>query len=227
MSTTTTPAIARPAPASPWWEIVLVMLLSLGISLASPNLKVLGILIPVLYLLVERPLRKRTWTDAGFNLRSFPKELLRNLGWVLLVGVGTQALSVFGTYFFLPAYSAHVIARLPFDASSLSAAVVVSLLVSTLGEEIIFRGLFQKRLSAFLPVPAAIALSSLVFALMHYATGPALVVAVDVALVLVDSVIYGVIFARSNNVFASWAAHFLADLSGMAFLLLLASSNFS
>jgi hypothetical protein len=40
-------------------------------------------------------------------------------------------------------------------------------------------------------------------------------------MVLVDSIIYGVIFARSNNVFVSWAAHFLADIAGVVFLLAL------
>jgi membrane protease YdiL (CAAX protease family) len=61
----------------------------------------------------------------------------------------------------------------------------------------------------------------LVFAALHFAPGPALVVFVDLAMVLVDSLIYGVIFARSNNVFVSWAAHFLADIAGVVFLLAL------
>jgi uncharacterized protein len=218
---TITFAIPRPKSAGAWWEIVLVMTLSLGLSLLSPSLKTLGILIPVAYLIVERPLRKRSWTEAGFNIKAFPRELVRNLGWVLLVGVGTQALSVFGTYFLLPDYSAHVLARLPFDTQILSGAMIVMLLVTTLGEELIYRGLFQKHLGIFLPVPAAIGITSLVFALMHYASGPFNIVFVDLALVALDSVIYGIIFARSNNVFVAWAAHFLADLCGMAFLLML------
>ena len=40
-------------------------------------------------------------------------------------------------------------------------------------------------------------------------------------LVAEDSVIYGVIFSRSNNVFVSWTAHFLADVVCLAFLLVL------
>jgi membrane protease YdiL (CAAX protease family) len=218
---TTTFAVPKSKTVNPWWEILLVMVVSLGISLVVPSLKIVGILLPVAYLIVERPLRKRSWTEAGFNIKSIPQGLLRNLGWILLVGVGTQALSVFGTYYFLPDYLAHVLARLPFDMHTHSVAVIVTLLVSTLGEELIFRGLFQKHISAFLPVPAAIGLSTLVFALMHYASGPFVIVFVDLALVAVDSVIYGIIFARSNNVFVAWAAHFLADLCGMAFLLML------
>ena len=197
------------------------MAASLGIGFVSPSLKILGILIPVAYLIVEGRLRGRTLAEAGFNLRAFPQDLLRSLGWVLLVGVGTQALSVFGTYFFLPEFSAHVIARLPFDANTISPAIIIALLLATLGEEIIYRALFQNRISAFLSVPAAIGLSSLVFALMHFAPGPFLIVFVDLALIFVDSLIYGIIFARTRNVFVSWAAHFLADIVGIAFLLML------
>jgi membrane protease YdiL (CAAX protease family) len=205
--------------ASPWWEVLVVMAASLGIGLVDARLKLVSILIPALYLIIERRLRKRTWTEMGFNIRSTPVELLRNFGWVLLVGVGTQALSVFGAKFLLPDYFAHVIARVPFDMSSLGAAVFVALAISTFGEEIIYRAFFQQRITAFLPVWAAIGLSSLVFALMHYAPGPALIVFVDLALVVVDSLIYGIIFARSNNVFVAWAAHFLADVVGMLLLL--------
>jgi uncharacterized protein len=215
----------RTAPGSkstaPWWEIILVIAVSLGISLGFPSLKVAGGLIPPVYLLVESLLRKRSWSETGFNLKTFPKELLRNLGWVLLVGVGAQALAVFGGYFFLPAYSAHILARLPFSVNITTGALVVTLLISTLFEEIIYRGLFQNRTGAFLSAPAAIGVTSLVFALMHYAPGPALVVFVDLALIVVDSVIYGIIFARSHNVFVAWTAHFLADLVGIAFLLIL------
>jgi membrane protease YdiL (CAAX protease family) len=221
MSTTVTSISSKAQPASHSWEIVLVMMLSLGVSLLAPSLKILGILVPVAYLVVERPLRKRTWTEAGFNIKAFPRELLRNLGWVLLVGVGSQALSVFGTHFLLPDYSAHVLARLPLNMNVLSGATIVMLLFSTLGEELIYRALFQKHLSAFLSMSAAIGLSSLVFALMHYAPGPFSIVFVDMALVAVDSVIYGIIFARSNNVYVAWAAHFLADVCGMVFLLML------
>jgi membrane protease YdiL (CAAX protease family) len=207
--------------SSPWWEILLVIVASLSITLLFPRLAIVGILIPVAYLIIERPLRQRAWSESGFHLKSLPQDLLHNLGWVLLVSIGFQALSVFGAYFFLPEYSSHIIARLPFDVHTFDSSVLSILLVATLGEEIIYRALFQKRLSDFLPVPAAILLSSLVFALMHYAPGPALIVFIDLALIVVDSIVYGIIFARSNNVFASWIAHLLADVVGILFLLII------
>lgn len=92
-----------------------------------------------------------------------------------MVGVGTQAFSIFGAYFFLPEHSAHVLARLPFSVNANSITVIGTLLISTLFDEIIYRGLFQNRISAFLSIPAAIGLTSIVFALMHYVPGPALI----------------------------------------------------
>ena len=217
----TTASGLKDHPVSPWWEILIVMGASLSITLLFPRLTIVGILIPVAYLIIERRLRQRTWSESGLHIKALPQDLLHNLGWVLLVSIGFQALSVFGAYFFLPEYSSHIMARLPFDAHTFDSQVFNTLLVVTLGEEIIYRALFQKRLSDFLPVPAAILLSSLVFALMHYAPGPALIVFIDLALIVADSVVYGIIFARSNNVFASWIAHFLADVVGILFLLVL------
>ena len=207
--------------AAPWWEILVVMFFSLGVTLAFPGLKIIGILIPVGYLIVERYLRGRTWTEIGFNPRSFPTGLRNNLGWVLLVGLGTQALAVFSSLFFCPTYFNHLLARIPFDIGTLSIGIFIALGISTLGEEIIYRALFQDRIAAFLPPAAAILLSSLVFALMHFSTGPALIVSFDLLSVFIDSTIFGIIFQRTHNVFVAWIAHFLADVTGIFILLLI------
>jgi len=209
----------KSAARSPWWEVLLVMFVSLGITLVSPDLKLIAILIPVVYLVVERRLRQRTWADLGVSFRDIPAGLRQNLGWILLVGVVIQALAAFGSYRFLPAYYQHILARLPVDVSTLSVGLLVALGISTLGEEILYRALFQARINVFLPASAAILLSSLVFALMHYAPGPALIVIVDLLSVFIDSLIFGIIFLRSKNVFVAWIAHFLGDIVGLLFLL--------
>jgi membrane protease YdiL (CAAX protease family) len=206
---------------APWWEILLVMFLSLGISLISPSLKLIGILIPVAYLIIERRMRHRTWTEIGFNLHGIPTGLRQNLGWILLVGVGIQALAAFCSYYFLPAYFQHILARLPLDLTSLNVGLIVALGISTLGEEILYRGLFQARIGTFMPATGAIVLTSLVFAWMHYSSGAALIVMIDLTSVLIDSVIFGIIFQRSQNIFVAWIAHFLGDIVGVIFLLMM------
>jgi uncharacterized protein len=110
---------------------------------------------------------------------------------------------------------AHILARLPFDTNNLSAGIVITLVISTFLEELLFRALFQNRLCTFISPALAIGLVSLVFASAHFTPGPAMVVFMDVFGVFVDSVIYGVIFQRSRNVFVAWIAHFLADVVGL------------
>ena len=120
----------------------------------------------------------------------------------------------------MPAFLDHVIARLPFTIGQ-TADYLLLLLVGTLIEEISFRALFQERLSWFIPAPAAIGIVSVVFGIGHWAKGDPVIVMIDVLLVIADSVLYGIIFARSKNVYVAWIAHFLADLFALGFVLLL------
>jgi len=53
------------------------------------------------------------------------------------------------------------------------------------------------------PAPAAIGIASVVFGIGHWAKGVPVIVMIDVLLVIVDSVLYGIIFARSKNVYAA------------------------
>ncbi|MFN8486188.1 MAG: CPBP family intramembrane glutamic endopeptidase [Caldilineaceae bacterium] len=90
-----------------------------------------------------------------------------------------------------------------------------------LTQELVFRALFQNRLSAFVSPGAAIVLAALAFALAHYSPGPALVIFVDLLSVFVDGVIYGIIYQRSRNIFVSWIPHFLGDVVALFLLLAL------
>jgi len=95
------------------------------------------------------------------------------------------------------------------------------LLIGALWEEINFRAFYQERLSWFTPAPAAIGFVSVVFGIGHWANGDPVIVMIDVMLVIVDSIFYGIIFARSKNVFVAWITHFLANLVAMSLYLLL------
>jgi CAAX protease family protein len=81
------------------------------------------------------------------------------------------------------------------------------------------RTLIQGRLSPFLGIPAAIGVASLVFGLSHYSAGPFWIVALDISSIIFDSILFGIIYARSNNLVVSWAAHYLGDVLGLLFLI--------
>ncbi len=203
---------ARSDPRRVLWETLLVLFVSLGLGLIDPGLKAFSILLPVAYLIIERHLRKRPWRELGFDLKGFPAALKANWWLVMLAAFVMQALAVFGTRAFLPEFITHVVDRLPISIHNGWMILIPSLLLSTLGEEIVYRGFFQERLTWFIKAPLAIGIVSVVFALMHYSPGPLVVVVVDLGLIVIDSILYGAIFARSKNIFVAWIAHALADI---------------
>ena len=166
---------SRPSNPAPWWEIVIVIALYLSISIFIPGLKQILALPLIAYMVIESWLRHRTWADNGFSIRSIFDGFRKTFGWFLLVAFGTQALFFFGVYFFLPDVFVHLAGRVPWDMSSLTASLFISIAIATFLEELLFRALFQNRLSTFVSPAAAIGLVSFVFALEHFSPGPALV----------------------------------------------------
>jgi membrane protease YdiL (CAAX protease family) len=81
------------------------------------------------------------------------------------------------------------------------------------------RTLIQGRLTPFIGTTVAIAVASLVFGISHYSPGPFEIVAVDISSIVFDSILFGIIYARSNNIIVSWAAHLLGDILGLVFLI--------
>ncbi len=199
-------------------ETVAVTSITLLGMLLVPTAKTLFALLPVVYLLIERRLRQRTWGELGFNARTFWSDLRAN--WVLFVLLGfvIQPATALWARAFFPAYLEHVQARLPFE-SGLSWGVLLPLLAfSLIGGEMTYRTLIQGRLAAFIGIPAAVGVASLLFGLAHFAPGPGLIVLTDIGLIIVDSILYGLIFARRNNLWVVWLAHLLGDILGLIVL---------
>jgi membrane protease YdiL (CAAX protease family) len=185
--------------------------------------KLLGILVVIAYLMIESRLRGRLKKDAGFNLRGLPQAIHQNWLFILLVVFVTPLITVIVGKLFLPEYFTHVLARVtPYLKIESMNKLFTQLLILAFGEEIVFRVFLQGRLSWFINPRLAILLSSVVFAVVHFTSGAMVVVVMDLLSVFVDSLLFGIIFQRSNNVFASTIAHFLANSVGILILLLFA-----
>ncbi|MBK8984730.1 MAG: CPBP family intramembrane metalloprotease [Chloroflexi bacterium] len=199
-------------------ETVAVTAVTLLGMLLIPSAKTFFALLPVVYLLIERQLRQRTWGELGFNGRTFGADLRAN--WVLFVLLGfvIQPLTVLWAKAFFPAFLAHVQARLPFETGISWGVLLPLLAISLVGEEMTYRTLIQGRLTPFIGIPAAVGVASLLFGLAHFAPGPGLVVLMDTGLIVFDSILYGVMFARRNNLWVVWLAHLLGDISGLVLL---------
>jgi uncharacterized protein len=199
-------------------ETLIVLALTLGGGLFIPQAKTLFFLLPIIYLLVERWARKRTWAEIGFKFNTFWDDLRANWGLVLLVGVAIQVVVIYWANAYFPEFLAHVARRLPLSAAALLGLAPI-LAISLLGEELSFRSLFQGRLTPYVGVPLAILISSMAFGFAHFNPGHFNVVAVDIGLVVLDSLIFGAIYARSGNILVAWLAHFLGDVVALAMLI--------
>ena len=200
------------------FETILVIAVTLLGMWFIPAAKTLFALIPVAYLLIERRLRKRTWNDLGFNGRTFWADLRANWFLFALTGFVIQPATVLWAKAYFPEYLVHVQARLPFESGIGWGILLPLLAVSLLGEEMTYRTLLQGRLAPFIGIPLAVGVASLLFGLAHFAPGAGIVVAVDVGLIVVDSILYGIMFARRNNLWVVWLAHLLGDIFGLLVL---------
>jgi len=197
-----------------------VVLLSMIPGLFVPATKPFAYIVPLVYLLIERRRRGRSWKEIGINPRTFGRDLIQNWRPFLLVAFFLQLPLPLIARAAWPALLEHVRERVPFLTPSGLGALILTIIVVAFIEELIYRGLLQQRLAWYLNGFLAILIASLVFALQHFTPGAPTVVAADLAFVFLDSMVYGWIFARCQNVLVSWSAHVAADLVGVAIILL-------
>ena len=201
-------------------ETIIVTTASLGGILLLPQLKLIFVLLPIAYLLIERRIRNRTWVDLGFKFSTFWSDLRTNWFWFVLGGIISQPVWFLIERAIDPEIIDHIVARLPFPPTAGGLFVyAIPLAIALVGEEMTHRTLIQGRLTPFIGTTAAIAVASLVFGISHYSPGPFAIVAVDISSIVFDSILFGIIYARSNNIIVSWAAHLLGDILGLVFII--------
>jgi len=210
-----------PMPIAPPRRILYETLgvIALMALVALTPFKGIAVLLPVIYFFAEARVRRRTWAELGFKPREFLENARMNWAWILLVGVVIQGAVIVSAQFLAPAFLEHVRARLATLDNLQLLSVIGILFISTLAEEITFRAFFQERLAWFMGTPTAILIAAFLFGMMHLSDGAPWMVTLDIALVVFDGVLYGIIFARGKNVLTAWLAHFLADVTGILFLL--------
>jgi membrane protease YdiL (CAAX protease family) len=167
------------------------------------------------YIFIEKIVRKQAFAEIGFRIKGLHKDLIK-YWWLILLPIGTGLASLFLSKFIVPDYFAHVIERtqpmLVFDNLLI---LIPQLFILALAEEICFRGFFQRKLGICINTRVAIIITSLIFALGHFSMGSPVVVIYDITGIFIDSIIYGILFYKTKNIYICWISHLLANICGV------------
>jgi uncharacterized protein len=205
-------------------EYILVALALIALNFTP--LKLVGILLPIAYLILDKRIRKRTRQELGVNIKATPCDLKQNWHLILLVAaVLPIAFTLIGK-FFVPEYFSHLMQRVsPYvkiDTQNLD-KVFLQLLFLAFGEEIAFRAFLQGRLSMFISPALSVFIASAAFAGVHYSPGAPVVVGIDLVSVFADSLVFGFLYKRTKNVYLTTIAHFLGNSVGIVILICMRS----
>jgi membrane protease YdiL (CAAX protease family) len=201
-------------------ETIVVLAITIILFIAFNSLRSVIAALPALYLIIERRIKHLSWSDIGFKFKNTFSDVKKNWIWVGVVGIISPLLTFYIGKLFLPGFIEHVGSRLPLDVKVIIPALI-TITIGTFLEEVIFRGYIQERLGIFIGIPSAIIATSILFGFMHYSSGPLNIVAFDIAGIFIDSILYGIIYAKTKNIFAPWIGHYLSDIVGIICLLFL------
>lgn len=205
--------------------LIVMVLLSftnlLNIKIDGEVLKLSGIsvIVGVIAYFVTRKTNKTKY--EGFNIKTIFKDFKNNPRALLfaILPFVTCILSTVIANKFIPEFNEHVNNRASFAISDNLMKTILTMAVLTLGEEIAWRGFFQKQTTKIIKFVPSIILTSFLFALGHFSTGSFVVVAYDLLFVFIDSTIFSLIFKETDNVWCSWIPHFLADILGVLLII--------
>lgn len=203
------------------YETTLIMIVTVALIILLPALSTIIYFLPIGYLLIEWKVRHRSWSELGIK-RGFLKDLRANWHLFVIVVVILQIVVAVLLKAFWPALLDQISGRISsLPTNGAIVGTVILIIIGSLIEELTFRSFFQERLGWFIGQWPSILLVSILFGLAHITNGNFLLVGADVALVILDGLFYGLIFARSRNVTVSWFTHMVADIIAFAMILLL------
>ncbi|MHC1682671.1 MAG: CPBP family intramembrane glutamic endopeptidase [Clostridiaceae bacterium] len=192
-------------------------------SIVVPGIAGLTILFSLLSIFIENKKNKGKRTEIGFIWQNILPDL-KKYWWLILMPVVSGIVAVTLSKLILPEFYLHVLERTkPMLSLDKIVLLIPQLFILALGEEIAFRGFFQAKMSNIVKPSWAIIIASLVFAIVHYSVGSILIVIYDLIFIFIDSIIYGIIFQRTKNVYSCTISHFLANLIGICIIFVIVS----
>ena len=195
-----------------------VMIVTVAVKVATASLiaaAAIHIVGLACFFLIEG-IEKTPDSESGLSFKRFFPDLkkpgvLLLILFMLVLSPGEMLLSkaVFGS-----AYIDHVLGRVNVPGLDQLPLLLFNQIVSVLGEEIEFRAFFVgKGMKRFSFWPVAIA-GAVIFAAVHYAAGPAGIVAWDLAGIFIDAILFAILYRKTGNCLISFIPHFLNNMIG-------------
>lgn len=202
--------------------IILMVLLSFS-NLSGFRIAGISVIIGVIFFFVNKAYEKQSDVDSGLDIKAIGTNFREQGIWFwFAMPMIMDAVSITIAKLFLPQYIEHVLARteifISFDKIIL---MLLQLAFLALGEEIAWRAFFQKQLNKAFSIIPVLLISSALFAFGHLTKGSVGIVIYDIFFVLINSILYGIIFYKSNNAWMSAISHFIANLFSVIVLVFL------
>lgn len=183
----------------------------------------ISVCLGVVFFFVNKTMEKQAFTGSGLDLKAIGTNLKDKSIWFwIALPFLMDVLSITLSKLFLPEYIDHMLERVEIFISFDDAVILllVKMFVLALGEEIAWRAFFQKQLQKVLPIAPVLLVSSVLFAIGHFTSGSFNIVTYDIFFVFVNSILYGIIFHKTNNAWISTISHFSANFLSVIVLML-------
>ncbi len=197
---------------------MVVMLLAVAVKaatgsmLAAAAIHVAGL---ACFFIIEG-VEKTPDSESGLSFKRFFPDLKKPgvLPLILVMLVLTLVEMLLSKLVFGSAYIEHVLGRINVPGLDELPLLLLSQIVSVLGEEIEFRAFFVgKGMKRFPFWPVAL-VGAVLFAAAHYAAGPAGIVAWDLGGIFIDAILFALLFRKTGNCLVCFVPHFLNNMIG-------------
>ena len=155
-------------------------------------------------------------SESGLSFKRFFSDLKKPgvIPLILLMLILTPAQMLLSKAVFGKAYVDHVLGRVSAPGLDQLPLLLFTQIVTVLGEEIEFRAFFVGKGMKHFPFwPIAIA-GAVLFAAAHYTAGAAGIVAWDLGGIMIDAILYAILYRKTGNCLISFIPHFLNNMIG-------------
>ena len=155
-------------------------------------------------------------SESGLSFKRFFPDLKKPgvLPLILFMIVLSPVEMLLSKAVFGSAYIDHVLGRIDVPGLDQLPLLLISQIVSVLGEEIEYRAFFVGKGMKHFPFwPIAIA-GAVLFAAAHYTAGAAGIVAWDLGGILIDAILFAILYRKTGNCLISFIPHFLSNMIG-------------